>query len=134
MLEKGFGFDRTLYRLPALLLDDYADLTPEILRQAYIEAIYYADLWDYKRLTKQYWEHLIYDISDNSNIDLLLTNHPMKAEDTNFTRPLVPYDCESMGGCGAGTKRTPKKYCAIDPTVVNKNYKWDWDHSINDRT
>jgi len=35
--------DRTLYRLPALLLDDYADLTPLVLKQAYVEALCRAD-------------------------------------------------------------------------------------------
>lgn len=37
-----------------------------------------------------------------------------------------------MGGCGAGTKRTPPQSCAIDPKVMSTNYKWDWNHH-NDR-
>ena len=43
VLERGVGLDRTLYRLPVLLVDDFADLTPDLLRQAYVEAIYRAD-------------------------------------------------------------------------------------------
>ena len=43
VLERGVGLDRTLYRLPALLLDDFADLTEDLLRQAYVEALYRAD-------------------------------------------------------------------------------------------
>ena len=43
VLEKGTGLDRTLYRLPALLVDDFADLTPHIVRQAYLEALYRVD-------------------------------------------------------------------------------------------
>jgi hypothetical protein len=43
VLERGIGFDRTLYRLPALLVDDFADLTPELVRQAYVEALYRVD-------------------------------------------------------------------------------------------
>lgn len=50
----------------------------------------------------------------------------MHAEDLNFTRPLVPYDCVAMGGCGPGTKRTPRSYCGIDPSRVNENYNFNW--------
>ena len=42
---------------------------------------------------------------------------PMKAVDEEFTRPLFPFNCQEMGGCGPGTKRTPAKYCAIDRTI-----------------
>jgi hypothetical protein len=35
------------------------------------------------------------------------------AVDLGFTRPLIPFDCEEMGGCGPGTLRVPKKSCAI---------------------
>ena len=124
--------ERTLYKLPVLFVDDFADLTPFKIKQAYVEALYHADLWDYKRMTKQYWQSLIYEVSETTNIKSLLLKHPMNAEDSNFTRPLVPFDCESMGGCGLETKRTPKKSCAIDPTVLSSSYKWHWDHSIND--
>lgn len=43
VLERGVGLDRTLYRLPALLVDDFADVTPDLVRQAYVEALYRAD-------------------------------------------------------------------------------------------
>lgn len=43
VLEKGIGLDRTVYRLPVLLVEDYADVTPALLRQAYVEALYHAD-------------------------------------------------------------------------------------------
>lgn len=43
VLERGIGLDRTLYRLPALLVDDFADLTEDLVRQAYVEALYRAD-------------------------------------------------------------------------------------------
>ena len=43
VLERGVGLDRTLYRLPALLVDDFADLTEDLVRQAYVEALYRAD-------------------------------------------------------------------------------------------
>jgi hypothetical protein len=43
VLEKGIGFDRTLHRLPALLVDDFNDLTPALVREAYVEALYNVD-------------------------------------------------------------------------------------------
>ena len=50
------------------------------------------------------------------------------AEEGSFTRPLVPFDCKGMGGCGAGTRRVPAKSCAIDPAVMSASYEWDWKH------
>ena len=124
VLEKGTGLDRSLYKLPALLLDDFADLTPEVLRQAYVEALYRIDEWDYTRITERYWQRMIYDVSKTGSIENMLRLHPMKAEDTTFTRPLIPFDCEKMGGCGAGTKRVPKKSCAVDPNTDFAKYDW----------
>ena len=128
VVERGFGMDRTLYRLPVLLLDDYALLTPELLRQAYVEALYRADQWEFERMTRRWWERLINDISFSSSIEPLLHLHPMSAEDAGFTRPLVPFDCEKMGGCGPGTKRVPKKSCAIDFSLINEKYNYRWKH------
>lgn len=66
-----------------------------------------------------------------------MRNHPMDAGigavrfavlyfivDTGFTRPLVPFDCVHIGGCGTGTKRTPRKSCAVDPRTNFKLYDW----------
>ena len=126
ILERGAGLDRSLYKLPALLLDDYAYLTPEVVRQAYVEALYRADEWDYTRMTESYWQRLIFEASLKGNIDHLMRLHPMEAVDMSFTRPLVPFDCDAMGGCGVGTKRVPKKYCAVDPKIDWVNYDWRW--------
>jgi len=62
VIERGVGFDRSLYKLPALLVDDFAELTPFIIRQAYVEAIYRADSWEYKRITTNWWQSLIYKV------------------------------------------------------------------------
>lgn len=128
VLERGMGMDRTFYKLPILLVDDYSEITEAMIRQAYVEALYRVDSWEYERMTKQYWEHLFYEVADSGSIEPMLRKHPMSAEDSNFTRPLVPFDCEAMqGGCGPGTKRTPKQSsCAIDPSVLKVNYRWKW--------
>jgi catechol 1,2-dioxygenase len=36
---------------------------------------------------------------------------------------LVCWSVGALGGCGPGTKRTPKEYCAIDPALVKPGYK-----------
>lgn len=36
IVERGVGLDRSLFRLPALLIDDFADITPTLLRSAYV--------------------------------------------------------------------------------------------------
>lgn len=131
VMERGMGMDRTFYKLPVMLLDDFAELTALNLRQAYVEALYLADKWEYERMTRRYWEQLIFTVSEASSIDYLLEKHPMHAIDLNFTRPLVPFDCEAMGGCGKGTKRVPKKSCAINPANMNKDYVWRWNHDEN---
>jgi len=49
----GVGLDRTVYKLPVLLVDDYYDLHPEMLHQAYVEAVYRAlkGEWEFDRMT-----------------------------------------------------------------------------------
>lgn len=131
VIEKGMGMDRTLYRLPALLLDDYADLTEHVVRQAYVEALYRAEEWEYARMTQRWYEGLMYEVAEAASIEPLLRLHPITAEDATFTRPLIPFTCPE-GECGEGTKRTPSKSCAIDPSIVKKGYRWDWVHRAPD--
>jgi hypothetical protein len=38
-MERGVGMDRTLWRLPALLVDDFDKINPELLHSAYVEVI-----------------------------------------------------------------------------------------------
>jgi len=116
--------DRTLYRLPALLVDDFASVTPDLIRRAYIEAVYHADLWEYERLSRKWYTDLIYQISIDRNIKALLKKHPQEAHDSNFIRPLIPFDCSK--GCGLGTKRTPVESCAINQNFEIKDYNWVW--------
>eukprot|EP01035_Chromulina_nebulosa_P022397 gene22397-29001_t len=133
VIERGVGLDRTVYKLPVLLVDDFYDINPEMLRQAYVEALYWSEEWEYERMLVKHWEYMLFEASETASDEVLQRLHPMSGVDTNFTRPLVPFDCESMGGCGPGTKRVPKKSCAIDPSVLSFSYNWIWDHSINDK-
>ena len=73
-----------------------------------------------------WYERLLFEVSESMSTEPLLRLHPMSAVDVNFTRPLIPFDCDKMGGCGPGTKRTPKRSCAIDPGVIGDSYDWKW--------
>lgn len=116
IIERGIGFDRTAHRLPVLVVDDFADLTLLMIQQAYVEALYRAlrGDWQYERLSQSWWESLIHETAIAGDLSVLEERHPYAAIDSNFTRPLIPFDCDKMGGCGPGTKRVPKRSCAID--------------------
>ena len=120
VVERGMGLDRTFYKLPVLILDDFYDISTFIVKQAYVEALYRVDEWEYERLTDRYWQKLISEVSFSGKIDYMLERHPMEAMDEGFTRPLVPFSCER--GCGPNTKRTPRKSCGIDDTILNEQY------------
>lgn len=111
VIEKGVGLERSLWKLPALFVDDYADVTADMIREAYVEAIYRADEWEYERLTMKFWRDTVFEVTKTENASFMLERHPMSAVDEGFTRPLVYYNCEKMGGCGKGTLRTPKTIC-----------------------
>ena len=124
VIERGIGFDRTLWRLPALLVDDFADISPQLLRQAYIEAVYRAPDFEYFRLKQSYWANMLFNVSRAGTLDPMLQAHPMEAEDLGFTRPRERYDCgigkssvNSAGPlCGPGTKRIPAESCNVNAT------------------
>ena len=107
IIERAVGFDRNLYRLPALLVEDFGVVNENFLRQAYVEALYRVDEFEYSRLSQNHWEGILMKVSRAKSIKPLLEAHPMSAELENFARPFKQYDCKAMGGCGPGTKRTP---------------------------
>jgi hypothetical protein len=111
VIERGVGLDRTLWRLPALLVDDFYDVNPEMLRQAYVEAVYHRDDFEYERLTQSFWYEVIYNVSAAKSTAPMLDRFPMRAEKKNFARPKEPYECGKTDTCGPGTKRIPKNYC-----------------------
>eukprot|EP01035_Chromulina_nebulosa_P022400 gene22400-29004_t len=55
VIERGVGLDRTVYKLPVLLVDDFYDINPEMLRQAYVEALYWSEEWEYERMLVKHW-------------------------------------------------------------------------------
>jgi len=106
-----FTYLLQLHRLPALLVDDFAEITPELLRQAYVEAVYRADEFEFERLKQTYWWEIISQVARNRTTAKLLDYLPAEAQDITFARPKEPFTCAATGSCGPGTKRTPRKSC-----------------------
>ena len=100
-----------LWRLPALLVDDFDDITPDLLRSVYVEALYRADEFEFERLTQSFWNSVIANVSATMSTQTLLDKFPMEAEEDSFSRPRVPYPCGVTNTCGPGTNRTPKRSC-----------------------
>ena len=73
-----------------------------------------------------WYERLLFEVSESMSTEPLLRLHPMSAVDVNFTRPLIPFDCDKMGGCGAGTKRAPRRLCSIQNIASFEKYDWLW--------
>lgn len=110
-----------VWKLPVLLVDDFAEVTPQLLRSAYVEALYRAQggEFEFQRLRQSYWYSFLMNVSTTASVQTIVDAFPMTPEDTSFTRPAQAYQCGSGEGggkgevsrCGPGTKRTPAKYC-----------------------
>lgn len=100
-----------MWRLPALLVEDFYEITPELLRTAYLEALYRAKEFEFKRLTMSYWFSVLANVSASMSTQPFLDAFPLEAEDQNFARPRIPYECGRTNSCGRGTKRTPRMSC-----------------------
>jgi hypothetical protein len=100
-----------LWRLPALLVDDYDDVTPDLLRTAYVEALYRVEEFEFERLTQSFWWTLILTMSRTKSSQPLLDKFPPQAEDPTFMRPREAFDCKGWFDCGRGTKRFPRTPC-----------------------
>ncbi len=106
-----------MWRLPALLVEDFDLVTPALLRSAYVEALYRAEEFEFERLTQSFWWTFVMNVSTTMSQDTISAKFPPElSEDAGFTRPKVPYDCGMrMEKCGRGTKRTPKTSCGGKP-------------------
>jgi hypothetical protein len=137
VIERGVGLDRTVcvftaanlppcvthihdlqvWKLPVLLVEDFAEVTPELLRAAYVEALYRANAghFEFQRLKQSYWYSFLMNVSTTASLQTILDAFPMAPEDRSFARPAEPYRCSTdatgVATCGPGTKRTPAQYC-----------------------
>jgi hypothetical protein len=86
-------------------------VTPDLLRTAYVEALYRVEEFEFERLTQSFWWDFILDISRTKSSSKILEKFPLEAEDPTFTRPLEKFTCHKTNSCGKGTKRIPKSFC-----------------------
>ena len=100
-----------MWRLPALVVDDFDAVTPELLHSAYVEALYRAEEFEFQRLKQSWWWEFISEVSSTKSSQPLYDRFPPEAQDSTFTRPLVDFSCWDTNSCGRGTKRIPKKSC-----------------------
>jgi hypothetical protein len=99
-----------------LLVDDFAEATPQLLRTAYVEAVYRAAAgqFEFQRLRQSYWYSFLMKVSRARSPAAILESFPMQAEDAGFARPKVAYSCMGENGkdtCGVGTQRIPVESC-----------------------
>lgn len=111
IIEKGIGLDKSLWRLPALIVEDFNVVTPDFLRQAYVEALYRAKNFEFERLTQSFWFSFIANVSTTKSIHTVLDKFPIEAEDPDFARPMEPFTCWKTNSCGPGTKKIPETSC-----------------------
>jgi hypothetical protein len=78
VVESNPGFDRTYARLPVLVVRNYTDLTPGLLRRAYPCFRDNADKFDYRALTLPYWLELVDTAVRTGNVDHVTRQHPYR--------------------------------------------------------
>ena len=77
VFESSPGFDRTFHKLPVVIVDNYDDITPELLEAKYAEFAARADeLFDFTRLRKSYWMDMIFGAAARSSSREVASNHP----------------------------------------------------------
>ena len=78
VVESNPGLDRTYSNLPVLVVKNYSDLNPKLLRKSY-ECFYKnADRYKYNHLTTTYWHQLMHRAVRRGNIDHVTRNHPYR--------------------------------------------------------
>jgi hypothetical protein len=144
--ERGAGFDRTFSRLPVLLLDDFSHISSELLRSAYVEAIYHVNRFQFEKLTQSFWfyalrtlarlgnhhrgattsapqnevsTHSIKELRKNLN-PIFTTYFPMSALDQFFTRPLE-YSAGQEGQLPEEFRL--RKECELYPKIKKKHQR-----------
>lgn len=94
-----------------MLVDDFDNVTPQLLRMAYVEALYRVHEFEFERLTQSFWWNFIMNVSVSMNSQSIHEKFPLEAEDPNFARPFVRFDCFKTNSCGKGTKKIPDSFC-----------------------
>lgn len=84
VVESNPGFDRTYSRLPVLVVRNYSDLTPQLLRKAYPCFRDNARKFNFGVLTISYWLDLVDQAVRSGNIEHVTEQHPNRNAVCNF--------------------------------------------------
>ena len=76
VVERNAGMDRMLSHLPVLIIDNYSQLTPQLLLDMYPCFIANTNKWRFQHLTVRYWVMLVRTAKATANIDHVAEQHP----------------------------------------------------------
>jgi len=68
-------FDRTFAGLPVLLVDDYKDVSVDLLERTRQE--FWNKPWQWERLTSEYWDKLVQGVLETGSSATVQVNHPI---------------------------------------------------------
>jgi hypothetical protein len=66
------------WRLPVLLVDRFEEVTSDLLRTAYVEALYRKKEFEFERLTQSFWWTVISNVSVTQSADAVRNRFPAR--------------------------------------------------------
>lgn len=90
IVESNVGFDRTYANLPVLVVRNYTQLTPLLLRTAHRCFLRHAHRYSYEHLTEQYWLAAVQRAVHTGSIQHISAAHPFRNKYCDF----LDYDAE----------------------------------------
>lgn len=84
IVESNLGFDRTYSNLPVLVVRNYSDVTPQLLRRAYPCFVKHAHLYNYRHLTESYWLDLVRTAVRTGSVEHVTREHPFRNKYCDF--------------------------------------------------
>lgn len=86
VVESNAGLDRTYSHLPVLVVNNYSDITPHLLSEAYQCFRSHAAQFRYQHLTQEYWLHLVAEAVRTASVDHVTINHPFRNPYCDYLR------------------------------------------------
>ena len=84
VVESNAGLDRTYASLPVLVVHNYSDLNPQLLRRAWPCFRDNAHKFNYEALTMPYWLNLIDTAVRTADITHVMNMHPYRNKYCDF--------------------------------------------------
>eukprot|EP01041_Mallomonas_annulata_P004936 gene4936-9853_t len=84
VVESNAGLDRTYSSLPVLVINDYSELTPELLQRAFPCFVKHAHEFKYEHLREEYWLNLLANVTRTGVLDQVDENHPFRNKYCDF--------------------------------------------------